>query len=103
MAKSIILILFVATVTTKLAADPTRPVIGVQAQAKETKKSPSKQSLTAIIKRNNQYLAILDGNIYRQGDRYLSGRIKKITRTSVLLSLPSGNKKLTLIPKIKSQ
>ena len=103
MVKLITLIFCVGAATSTLAADPTRPVIGSQSATKAPKKSPSKQSLTAIIKRNNQYLAVLDGDIYRQGDRYLSGRIKKITSTSVLLSLPNGNKRLTLIPKIKSQ
>ncbi|MCW8875614.1 MAG: hypothetical protein OQK04_13110 [Kangiellaceae bacterium] len=103
MVKLAIIIFCIAATTTTLAADPTRPVLGGQALPVASKKSPSKQSLTAIIKRDNQYFAVLDGDIYQQGDRYLGGRIRKITRTSVLLSLPNGNKKLTLIPKIKSQ
>ena len=85
------------------AADPTRPMLGAQKSTATESKTATQKSLTAIIKRKDFYLAVLDGKTYRQGDRYLNGRITRITRTSVMLSLPEGSKRLTLIPKIKSQ
>jgi hypothetical protein len=85
------------------ANDPTRPQTG-HTPVKSVKQSSAKasaQPLTAIISKNNQAIAVIEGNFYRQGDYYRGSKVVQIDLDKVLLSSSSGNFQLTLIPKIK--
>ena len=84
------------------AADPTRPKIDYVKPKQSASKQKSKQPLTGIIKKAKGYVAILDGDVYKQGDRFNGERITKISRTYVLLSGQQGTRRLTLISDLKS-
>ncbi len=85
-----------------LAADPTRPKFNHVKPQKSANKHPSKQALTGIIKKAKGYVAILDGEVYKQGDRFNGERITRISRTYVLLAGQQGTRRLTLISDLKS-
>lgn len=85
------------------AKDPTRPLLPnhKSGSTEKPKSAPAKQPLTAVITRNNQRFAIIEGKSYRTGDYYRGNRIVNIFKDRVLLNSSSGNIQLTFIPKIK--
>ncbi len=87
-----------------LAKDPTKPLyFKPKAAPKQTQPTNIKQPLTGIIKKGNQYFAVLEGKLYKKGDYYRDSRIVKITRSSVRLNNDKGSRVLSLFAKLRSQ
>jgi len=101
--KFVVTILLVVYASSLLACDPTRPKIYTPNAKKQVTKKASKQPLTGILKKGKQFVAILDGEVYRSGDTFRGSRITKITRTYVQLSGAQGSRRLTLIASLRNQ
>jgi len=73
-------------------SDPTRPFFAESLTAKTKQHSALK--LQTIIKTDQRYKAVINGNLVNNGDRVLGYTVKKITANTALLS--KAEKQLTL-------
>lgn len=92
-------ILFVCSlavlISSSLLADPTRPAPGWQS----VKAAPSEEAVSLpqlqLIKQTRQgRVALIDGNLLRQGERYQQYLVKKIQDSGVILEI--NGEQLTL-------
>ncbi|MCL6414997.1 hypothetical protein MIB92_04995 [Aestuariirhabdus sp. Z084] len=93
MFKYLSLIFMVLSLSAQSAVDPTRPE-RIQEKASSVEKTELK--LQSIMIRNNEPLAMIDGKIYREGDRVSGSRIVKIENWRVLLTDNQGRMELTI-------
>ncbi|MET1255687.1 hypothetical protein [Aliikangiella maris] len=104
MVKYLLVIILSCWLSGVYANDPTRPLIINKPpinQSQSLNTQPSKQLLTAIFYRNNQYFAIIDEKTYQKGDRYRGDKIVSITTHRVTLRSSKGLYSLNLYEKIK--
>lgn len=87
-----------------MAKDPTRPLLPAAGSSviEQKNNSNKKSSLTAILKKNGNYYAIIGDKLYQKDDSYAGKKIIEITHNKVVLLSDQGRKNLYLFTSVKS-
>lgn len=89
----------------KAFADPTRPPnVADAAPGNAAPGTPRSPRLQSVLIAPGRRLAVIDGEMVRQGGTYGEAKVVKVSATSVVLRFPEGEQTLELLPGIeKSQ
>lgn len=79
-------------------ADPFRPPLQAEAPATDAAKAPSASRLESLLIGPDRRVAVIDGQQYREGERFGGGRVVRISESEVVIRHPDRDERLTLFP-----